>query len=115
MPFFDFKCQSCDKIHEAFLSCYDAPPPVCPFCGVITRRIYSVAWSSGDKPMCLPGTSCNDPKSDRYANPDNPNPARRWYQEALRNQDAEDRGTMPKMDDHVDLAIEAWRRDGHDL
>jgi putative FmdB family regulatory protein len=116
MPFFDFKCQSCDEIHEAFLTRYDNPPPVCPKCGVITRRIFTVAWTSGDKPTIIPGCDCHNINSDRYNHPDRPNPARGWYQFAHKCENAEIEGKTPKLHgDNVHLSIEAWKRAGYGL
>jgi len=116
MPYFDFKCQSCDKIHEAFLSRYDAPPPVCPFCGVLTRRIYTVSISSGDKPIIIPGCDCHNINSDRYNHPDKPNGARMWNQFAYQCEKAEDAGKTPKIPgDNVHLSIEAFQKAGYDL
>jgi putative FmdB family regulatory protein len=114
MPFFDFKCQSCDGIHEAFLTRYDAPPPICPFCGVITRRIYTVAFTSGDKPMIMPGKEYNSFSSDCYNHPDHPKGSRMWRKFGYNCQRGEDAGKLEKIPggDGIEKSIKAFERAG---
>jgi hypothetical protein len=85
---------------------------------VITRRIYTVAFSSGDKPMILPGKTYHDVSSELYVHPDRQNGARMWYKFAHQCEDAEGRGKLkklPKGKDNVHLSINAFKAAGDEL
>jgi putative FmdB family regulatory protein len=117
VPFFDFKCADCGYIHEGFVLRYDLPTPCCPNCGGSTKRIYTVAFTSGDKPMIIPGCDCHNVNSDRYNHPDHPNGARMWYKFARQCEDAEKAGRLEKIPggDGVEKSIEAFKRAGQEL
>lgn len=54
-------------------------------------------------------------ESELYFRPDKPpNPAKMWNKFARNCEKYEDEGRIPKVDDHVDWAIEAWKQAGYE-
>ncbi|GAG81163.1 unnamed protein product, partial [marine sediment metagenome] len=52
--------------------------------------------------------------SENYFRPDKPpNPAKAWKKFAYNCEKYEAEGKIPKVDDHVDLAIKAWENAGY--
>lgn len=57
MPTYDYKCESCESIHEEFHAMSKAPRIVCAACGGKCRMIYAV----GQVPIFKgAGFHCND-------------------------------------------------------
>jgi putative FmdB family regulatory protein len=41
MPIYEYECQSCNKIKEAFQKFSDAPLTACPTCGGVLKKLIS--------------------------------------------------------------------------
>lgn len=57
MPVYEFKCMSCEKVHESFMKVKDLVTDIpCSSCGGIARRILSLSAVHGQNPPWINDT-----------------------------------------------------------
>ena len=106
---FDFRCRDCETKFE-FTFINNSNAPICTLCGSIdVKKLFSPTKAVG---IGMAKCSVSHPL---YVHPDDkPNPAKQWNQFGYKCQKAEDEGKTKKIDDNIELSVQAWKDAGYE-
>lgn len=108
---FDFECNECKNRFEfTILGNVESGAPYCPRClSEEVTKLFSPPSAVGL------GLEAVGITHENYFRPDKPpNPAKMWNKFAYNCEKKEGEGKIPKVDDHVDWAIKAWKDAGYE-